>query len=53
MQVLEGLASTRRFEMLLMFLGPKENALIGSLFDALSSVGRAAPTELACAWGRK
>ena len=53
MQVLDGLASTRRFELFLMFLGQPQLAHVSQLFDALRASGEEVPASLAAAWGQK
>ena len=49
--VLEGLASTRRFSMLLMFLDKKQTAQIKEVFAEVRRLGAAPPESLAKAWG--
>ena len=49
-QVLEGLASTRRFSLLLMFLEAKQKAAVKAVFSELARLGRPAPAKLAQAW---
>jgi hypothetical protein len=50
MQVLEGLASTRRFSMLLMFLDAKQKALVKTVFVELRRLGARSPEAIAKAW---
>ena len=52
-QVLGGLASTKRFEMLLMFLGGKEKKAVQRIFDGLRARQRPPPAALAASWGIK
>ena len=51
--VLSGLASTRRFEMLTMFLDGKQQAAVQAAFKELKRLGSPAPPALAKAWGAK
>ena len=53
LQVLGGLASTRRFELLLMFLDKPRLACVARLFGALRASGVEVPASLAAAWGQK
>ena len=53
LQVLGGLASTRRFELLLMFLDKPRLACVARLFGALRTSGVEVPASLAAAWGQK
>ena len=53
LQVLGGLASTRRFELLLMFLDKPRLACVARLFGALRASGAEVPASLAAAWGQK
>ena len=50
LQVLEGLSSTRRFSMLLMFLDAKQQAVVRAVFAELKRLARPAPSALAQAW---
>ena len=51
--VLAGLASTRRFELLTMFLDGKQKAAVQATFQQLKRLGAPAPVSLAKAWGVK
>lgn len=53
LQVLGGLASTRRFELLLMFLDKAQLARVARLFDALGDANTEVPAALAATWGQK
>ena len=53
LQVLGGLASTRRFEMMLMFLDKPQLARVGRLFGTLHAAKTEVPPALASAWGQK
>lgn len=48
--VLEGLATTRRFSMLLMFLDRKQRTLAHGIFSDLARLGAPAPDSVAKAW---
>ena len=50
---LGGWASTKRFEMLLMFLGGKEKKAVQRIFDGLRARQRPPPAALAASWGIK
>ena len=52
-QVLEGLASTRRFGMLLMFLDAKQKAVVKTVFGQLAKLGTPASAALKEAWEQK
>jgi len=49
-QVLEGLASTRRFSLLLMFLDSKQKAVVKGVFKELERLGEPAPAQLRRLW---
>ena len=49
-QVLEGLSSTRRFALLLMFLDGKQKAVVKDVFKQLDRLGLPAPEQLKQAW---
>ena len=51
--VLEGLASTRRFELLLMFLDDKQKALVKRVFKELERLGAPASERLKGVWEQK
>jgi len=53
LQALGGLASTRRFEMMLMFLDKPQLARVGRLFGVLRAAKAEVPPALASAWGQK
>jgi hypothetical protein len=52
-QVLEGLASTRRFGMLLMFLDAKQKAVVKTVFGQLAKLGTPVSAALKEAWEQK
>ena len=48
---LDGLSSTRRFSMLLMFLDEKQKAIVKSIFDEMKRLGTPASAALRATWG--
>ena len=53
LQVLTGLSSTRRFDMLLMFLDDKQKRLVRTVFAEMKRLGQVVPPAVAKAWEQK